>query len=186
MDTHPLALNLDVDAVRGMLGGWITQPTDAGLLARAMAKTMASTVLDAGHDVIVPQFLGRRQFVVDLETVADASGAEFVEVALLATRQQMRLWFVERSTSAIVTATQRDARLLVDRPGGWEALDEMYDDFVELVRSRPRTRTIPARDGDTDDSYRRLERALAGDHGSVSSMTGRCNLPERSAHEESP
>jgi hypothetical protein len=38
---HPLALALDIDTVRGMLGRWLDEPTQAGLIARRMALEMA-------------------------------------------------------------------------------------------------------------------------------------------------
>jgi hypothetical protein len=44
---RPLALCLDVDVVRGLLGAWTDVPHEAGLLARRLALTMARVVL--GH-----------------------------------------------------------------------------------------------------------------------------------------
>ena len=63
LEDHPLTLVLDIDQVRGMLGRWLDQPTDAGVLARDLALAMARTQLDAGRDVVVPQYLGRLEFV---------------------------------------------------------------------------------------------------------------------------
>jgi predicted kinase len=158
--SHPLALNLDVDVVRGLLGQWADQPTEAGLLARRMALDMARTALGAGRDVIVPQFLGRPEFVTELEQLASELGARFVEIALTATKDEMRSWFASRSATSD-TATHADAQLLVDRLGGPAALDRMYDDFAQLIASRPGTRTIPARGGEVDSTLRQLEGVLA-------------------------
>ncbi len=143
-----------------MLGGWADQSTDAGLLARELAIGMARTVLKAGRDVIVPQFLARREFVDQLEQVARDAGATFVEVALMATKDDMRTWFASRSATS-VAATHQDAQQLIDRLGGYAALDQMYGRFVQLVHSRPATRTIPARDGNVHRTLRELERVLA-------------------------
>lgn len=55
---HPLTVALDIDHVRAMLGRWLDTPTEAGLLVRQMAVEMARVHLCAGHDVVVPQFLG--------------------------------------------------------------------------------------------------------------------------------
>lgn len=57
---RPLALNLDVDIVRGSLGQWRNTPADAGIAARRLAIAMATTHLGQGHDVVVPQFLHGR------------------------------------------------------------------------------------------------------------------------------
>ena len=59
VDRHPLALNLDIDLVRGQLGGWRDDPGTAGLAARAIALTAARTHLSQGHDVVIPQLLCR-------------------------------------------------------------------------------------------------------------------------------
>lgn len=72
---RPLALNLDIDLVRGQLGGWLDQPADAGLAARAMAIAMIDTHLGSGYDVVVPQLLARPDFLDQLEEVAAAAGA---------------------------------------------------------------------------------------------------------------
>ena len=58
-----LSLCLDVDLVRAMLGGWQESLKDSGLLARDLAVDMARRHLVAGHDVVVPQSVGRRPFV---------------------------------------------------------------------------------------------------------------------------
>ncbi len=122
---------------------------------------MARTALEAGRDVIVPQFLARSEFVTQLERLAKDTGATFVEVALTASKEEMRQWFASRS-AVPGTATHHDAQLLVDRIGGPAALDQMYDAFVQLIDSRPGTRTIPAKSGDVDHTLHELERILAG------------------------
>jgi predicted kinase len=80
VESRPLALNLDIDVVRGLLGAWIDVPADAGLAARALAVSMARTHLAAGHDVFVPQFLGRVDFITELERLADQCDVRFVEI----------------------------------------------------------------------------------------------------------
>ena len=39
---HPMALNLDVDVIRGLLRRWIDQPVDAGLAARWRAVELVT------------------------------------------------------------------------------------------------------------------------------------------------
>lgn len=97
VDEHPLALALDVDAVRAMLGRWLDQPVEAGLIAQRMALEMARVQLTAGRDVLVPQFLGRLDFVLELEHLAGQVGADFVELALLSSPQDAADRFVRRS-----------------------------------------------------------------------------------------
>lgn len=54
VDEHPLALALDIDTVRGMLGCWLDHSSEAGLIARRLAVAMAQ-VLD--RPIIVDKFL---------------------------------------------------------------------------------------------------------------------------------
>jgi predicted kinase len=74
-DDHPLVLNLDIDRLRGMLGCWRDELALAGPIARTMALAVARVHLDSGRDVIVPQFLGRPEFLGQLEQLAREAGA---------------------------------------------------------------------------------------------------------------
>lgn len=77
-----LPLGLDIDTIRSMLGGWRHRLTDAGLAARDIAVAAIEAHLRTDHDVLVPQYLRRPEFIGRLEAVADACGASFVETAL--------------------------------------------------------------------------------------------------------
>ncbi|MBI4935654.1 MAG: AAA family ATPase [Actinobacteria bacterium] len=157
--TRPLMLDLDVDVVRGMLGAWIDQPHDAGLAARRLALAMAGTHLAAGHDVVVPQFIARDTFIIELETVARDAGARFVEIALLASRDDTLRWFSERS-AAPENQQHRDALQLVERSGGSDALGESHDRFGEFLDTRPNARRITVIRGDLEATLRLVETAI--------------------------
>ena len=76
VDEQPLALLLDIDTLRGQLGQWSDDPVAAGMAARRLALAMIHTHLVAGHDVVVPQFLFRLPFILELE---QAPGAQPIE-----------------------------------------------------------------------------------------------------------
>lgn len=157
---RPLALDLDVDVIRGQLGGWLDQPTAAGLAARALATSMIETHLTAGHDVIVPQFLARPDFVVELERLAEHCGAKFAEIALMIDRATAIEAFDDRSHRP-VDDTHRDAASLVARssdPVG--AVGAMYDRFVEFLRQRPSARMVRAIRGDVDATVALVEHEI--------------------------
>ena len=80
---RPLALNLDIDVVRSLLGDWKARPPEAGIAVRRLALVMAREHLGSGHDVIVPQFLAKAEFIDQLADSAGSIGAEFVEIALM-------------------------------------------------------------------------------------------------------
>ena len=54
---HPLALVVDIDDLRMNLGQWAVRE-ESRLLARELAIALVDCHLSAGHDVVVPQFLG--------------------------------------------------------------------------------------------------------------------------------
>lgn len=154
-DAHPLTLALDIDVVRVMLGGWLDQPTEAGLIARAVAVEMARVQLRAGRDVVVPQFLGRVEFIIELEQLCQQVGAEFIELALLSSPQDAIDRFVQRS-SRPETPAHRDAAALRERSGGVGELPAMYGRLLEVVARRPGTRTVMTVAGEVDRAYRDL------------------------------
>jgi predicted kinase len=155
VEEHPLVLALDIDVVRAMLGRWLDEPVEAGIIARRMALEMARVQLAAGRDVLVPQFLGRLDFVLELEHLCGQVGADFVELVLLSSPQDVVDRFMRRSRDS-VTAAHRDAQALLERSGGVDELFAGYDRLLEVVASRPRTRTLMTVDGELEQAYRDL------------------------------
>jgi predicted kinase len=152
---HPLALALDIDRVRSMLGGWLEQPTEAGLAARRLAMAMAHAHLSAGHDVVVPQYLGRLQFVLELEAVADQVGVDFVQIALVSDPGDAAARFARRIDRP-ENDEHRDAAVLQERNGGSAGLVEMYERMLRVTAARPSTRSVVTVDGEIEPTYRRM------------------------------
>jgi hypothetical protein len=146
---------LDIDVVRAMLGGWLDHPSEAGRLARRMALEMARVQLLAGRNVVIPQFLGRLDFVLALEQLCNDVRAEFIEVVLLAEPQDVAQRFVRRSARPHIDE-HRDAAALLERSGGLQALPGMYDRLIQVVASRPQTRAVVTVDGQIEQAYRDL------------------------------
>jgi predicted kinase len=82
-DGHALALVVDIDELRVRLGGW-QQHDESKRIARTLAVALIREHLASGRDVVVPQLLGRTDFIETLEVVAAEGGATFVEVLLRA------------------------------------------------------------------------------------------------------
>lgn len=159
VSTRPLALNLDVDLVRGQLGQWQDRPTEAGLSARRLALAMAEAHLSIGHDVVVPQFLARADFIVALEDVARHTRSSFFEVALLLTRRESVDAFNMRS-AAPENQQHRDAHRMVEILGGGTALEAMHDDFIQLLNTRPNAQRIRVRRGEVHATVDAVEAAI--------------------------
>jgi predicted kinase len=163
-DDHPLTLVLDIDQVRGMLGRWMDASADAGRLARGMAVAMARVHLESGHDVVVPQFLGRLDLVQRLQQLCEDTATDFIEVALLSSPQDAADRFTRRSAQPD-SAEHRDAAELLDRSGGLGEMPEIYRRLLEVVAARPDTRTITTVDGEIDQAYRDLLTAVRAGQG---------------------
>jgi predicted kinase len=151
-DEHPLALALEIDAIRGMLGGWLEDTERSGLAARRLALTIAAAHLAEGHDVIVPQLLTRRDFVERLRATAEAAGGDFRELTLL-----------DERAAAVERARRRtesggfSARALVAKQGN--SFEDAYDRFVEALQERPAAIVIDA--ASPDRAYEEILRHLS-------------------------
>ncbi|WP_037308771.1 AAA family ATPase [Amycolatopsis orientalis] len=155
-DAHPLTLNLDIDRIRGLLGAWRDDAAKAGILARDLAVSMARTHLAAGCDVIVPQFLGRADLLERLEALAGETAAEFHEIVLLDTKENVLRRFADRTRAAAEPEHVEAHETL----GGPERLAEMYDRLVALVATRPRAKVVQTSAGRIDAAYQGLLRSL--------------------------
>jgi predicted kinase len=154
-DDHPLTLDLDVDRIRDLIGRWREHAGPAGLLARAVALAGARTHLTAGHDVIVPQFLGRTEFIEQAERLATEVDVTFHEIVLLDTRENALRRFTERGRSTGDPA-HLDAERVLDRHGGPAELAAMYDRLLAVVSARPATRIVRSVAGEVEQTYRDL------------------------------
>lgn len=160
-DDHPLALVLDIDSVRRLLGRWRDDPTKAGLLARAMTLTMAREHLGNGYDVILPQYLGNPLFLQQAEAVATEAGAAFFEFVLMDNRDDVVRRFNERTARSAEPAHVEAARHLAEL-GGEATLFAMYDRLLLVLSARPNAQVVQCTEGRVEEVYRRLRELLDG------------------------
>ncbi|WP_307854508.1 AAA family ATPase [Micromonospora sp. C31] len=160
VEDHPLALDLDIDRIRDLVGRWREHAGPAGLLARAVALAAARAHLAGRHDVIIPQFLGRPEFIEQAERIAYDTGAQFHEIVLLDDRENALRRFAERSRTSTDPA-HLDAQRLLDRHGGAAELAAMYDRLLTVVATRPGTKVVRSEHGRVDEAYQELLACLA-------------------------
>jgi len=159
-DGHPLALNLDIDRLRSWIGGWRDDPGAAGVLARAMALAAARAHLAAGYDVVIPQFLGRPEFLEQLEDLARGTGARFGEIVLIDSKDNALRRFAERGRQPAGTPAAQAHELAGHRGGNGE-LAAMYDQLMAVVAARPSALVVPTSRGRVDEAYQDLLSALS-------------------------
>ncbi len=149
-DGHPLAFCLDIDEIRRRVGRWQDHQQESGDMARRMALEMARVHLSAGQDVVVPQYLGRVDLIVELEAVAAAVSARFVEVVLMDTRDTSLRRFSARAEDPSAATHHREALQMV---GGGSALGDMWDRLQDVLAQRPSAVVVWTRHGDAAGAY---------------------------------
>lgn len=159
VDDHPGVLNLDIDQLRSLIGGSGERFAETGELIRPLAVGMAATHLRAGHDVIMPQYLGRLGEIQRFETVARDSDAEFREVVLMDTKERSLARFTNRSAEAALP-WHSDVQDGVERGGGLLLLADMYDRLTDVLGSRPDCDIVPSDVGAIRQTYQALTEVL--------------------------
>jgi len=151
-DEHPGVLNLDIDRLRALVGGWRDRFAETGQLVRPLALVMAETHLRAGHDVILPQYLGRISEIERFGRVARDAGAAFCEIVLVDTKERSIRRFNDRGDAAVLP-WHHDVQAVVERGGGASLLGEMHDQLTDVVRARPYAVVVPSHDGQIQQTY---------------------------------
>lgn len=152
-ENHPLALALDIDIIRLMLGEWRDHAEDSAQLSKRMAEEMSRINLSEGHDVIIPQIYRRESYLDALQRVADETDSDYFEIILLLDK--------EEAIDRFMSYKSIHPGGLIDRGGGVSRLEHMYDEMVELASKRPNTIKIsPIRD-DIEATYELLIQAIS-------------------------
>jgi predicted kinase len=151
---HSGVLLCDIDVLRTMIGGW---QDDDGAAARIRTAALAliTSYLATGHDVVMPQTVGREGELARFTAAAEEAGAKHVHVELVAEPGVVVERFRGRAAGAADEWTAFATRY-VDREGGDAALRE----WTALVHTLPAAVRVPSTDLDT--TYRSLLVALAG------------------------
>ncbi|WP_112133922.1 AAA family ATPase [Glycomyces dulcitolivorans] len=156
----PLALVLDLDQLRRMLGRWRDDPTGAGLRIRSVAIAAVREHLAAGYDVVVPQLVGRVEFIERLAAIAAEVGARFDEVFLVDDEESLVRRFAER-TDAAADPTHVEAHELLT--GGEDELRAWHGLIGKLVAERPQAVVVASVPSDVEATYRALLAAIGSD-----------------------
>lgn len=144
-----MALALEQDVVRGLLGGWRTRETESGEAARHLCLEMARTHLRAGHDVVVPQFIAMPHYLDALAQVGADLAARHVELVLLDDAEASERRFHHRLTDPLWGEHQRVAAEFIAAAGGYA---RQYQRLIEGLAGR-HVIPIPSVEGDLERTY---------------------------------
>jgi predicted kinase len=163
-ERHPGTLNLDVDAVHRLVGGWTDEDNGTWQVVAPLIRAMARTQLDGGRDVVVPQYHVLPEEISALEDLARERGAAFREVVLLDDRDSAIERFDRRARDDGDPYIQH-MRRHVARRGGAARLGAMHDALLDLLRLLPDATVVPSRAGAVEETYALLTDALRGTGG---------------------
>jgi predicted kinase len=160
LDDHPLALVVDIDDLRTHLGQWDAHQ-ESRLLARDLAIALVTCHLDAGHDVVVPQFLGRLEFIERLEATAERCGVLFIEVLLTVDPTVAADRFRSRRRELESLSAHHPERD-IDESSIDEVVENASSQLAVIAAAHPAAMTVPVA-ASLDETYRTLMATLA-DH----------------------
>lgn len=157
VDDHYGVLDLDIDKVVALIGGWQQDFFEALAPARRLAVAMAETHLRAGYDVVMPQLVTDPSEAERFEAAAGRADAAYVELALIAAPVvQIRRF---RAKASCTVLNEQIARS-VDSKGGNALLERIHRHFTEYVAQRPNARHISTDELDLDATYTAVLGAL--------------------------
>jgi len=158
-DRNPGTLNLDVDTLHHLVGGWQDEQTDTWPVVWSLVRAMAATHLDGGRDVVLPQFIAKVNEIIGIEELARQHEAGFREIVLLDDREAAIERFNRRAKGSDDPWIRHHHRL-IEQAGGAVVLATMYDNLMEVVRLRPTAVVVPSTMGAVQETYERLTDAL--------------------------
>lgn len=156
-ERHPGTLNLDIDRLHELVGGWQDHDNRTHDVLRPVALAMASTHLAGGRDVILPQYLSSLTEIMAFETVAADQGAGFLEVVLLNEKAEALDRFDRREDDS---PWGRHNRRLVEQLGGSAMLARLYDQLLMVMEARPSALVVRSDPGAVEETYAALIEAL--------------------------
>jgi len=138
-DEHPGVLDLDIDRVVALIGGWQDDFGGALAPARNIAIAMAGAHLASGKDVVMPQLVTNLGEARRFEKAAAGAGARYVEIALIVDPLEQIRRFRTKSARSHV---ERHIRQTVDAKGGDTLLERIHRHFTDYLAERPLARRL--------------------------------------------
>lgn len=156
VDEHPMTLNLDIDNIWIMMGGW-DKPvgSDSVRLRERYAHALANMHLAEGYDVIVPSLMRKVEQYEAFEKIALAHGAECKEIALLSDLDDAIERCKARARSQGHASGFRPGGVL-DQGGREKLLTTMHDEMIDTINRRANMVRIESVYGELEGTYKAL------------------------------
>ena len=161
VDEHPMTLNLDIDNLWIMMGGWDTPDSDSVRLRQRYAYALANMHLAEGYDVIVPSLMQKVEHYEDFDKIALAHDAEIIEIVLMTDLDDA----IERcKTRARAQGHPEGFRPggVLDQGGREKMLTEMYNNVLATIAQRPNIVYVQSTKDDAVGAYQSLVGNISG------------------------
>jgi adenylate kinase family enzyme len=159
VDEHPGCLDLEIDTVASLIGGWREDFYGVLAAARNIALAMAEAHLRAGSDVVMPQLETSVVEADRFQLVAERAGAEYIDVALSVEPAEQLKRFATKAAH-----TELNARIerAVAAEGGDDFLGRVSRQLDTYRVQRPAAILLDTTGTDVSESYAQLLELLHG------------------------
>lgn len=158
---HPLAVAIDIDEVRFLIGSFREFPEQSLQMAFEMAASIGRVALRRGHDIAVAQILTKPAQFELFEELADQTSAKLHEILLYTEKEAAIGRFVLRGRQKGWPLGYKPDGL-IGRNGGLVRVAEKYDEMLHLAKNRPQTKIINSVQGDAEATYNDIITAITG------------------------
>lgn len=159
VDEHPGALNLEIDTVASLIGGWREDFFGVLAAARDIAIAMADAHLRTGCDVVMPQLETSADEASRFQLAAEGAGAGYVEIALSADPPEQIHRFAVKATYTEVNA---HINRVAAAEGGAELLGRIDRQLGIYLAQRPAVIRLDTAGADVFESYDHMLEILTG------------------------
>jgi adenylate kinase family enzyme len=159
VDEHPGALNLDIDTVASLIGGWREDFFGVLAAARNLAIAMIDAHLRTGCDVVMPQLVTSAEEAEGFLLTAERARAVYIEVALNVDLAEQ----IDRfSVKATYTEMNTHIDGVVAKAGGEVMLQLIGRQLHAYLAQRPETVRLDTTGQEVSKTYARLLEVLTG------------------------
>ncbi len=155
--SRPGWLNLDIDVLRSLVGGWEVDHAGTGRLVRPLALAMISAHLTEGRTVVLPQLLASPAELERFVAAATDVGAAYTGLLLdLPDATVVTRW---RSRDAVHPTTAASNRVIATQ-GGDRVVLGWAQRLREVMETRPDVTVVRLESMDVASSLARIEDLL--------------------------
>lgn len=156
-DDRPLSLLVDFDELWLFIGDW-QHSDEAQELAFAAGLGMARVHLQAGYDVVAPQFAVRPHFFEAIDSMVGETSAACLEIVLTGDPERVAAQFHQRRAERKL-AGEGDVSSNISDDRVDEVIAWATEELTAIVAARPQT-TVISTDGGVDSTYMRVREVL--------------------------